>query len=146
MAAVVLDPEDEYLRDMISVQSCARGKLYATLLCQKLHRLLTDAPKGTVVDHINGDTLDNRKANLRVVTQAVNMRNMGGAFAGRDLPLGVTRKGRFFRALIRHGGALLHLGQYTTPEEANLARLRKEQELWGIQPRRLPAFQAAGLA
>lgn len=30
-----------------------------------LHRFVIDAPKGVIVDHANGDTLDCRKANLR---------------------------------------------------------------------------------
>jgi hypothetical protein len=40
-----------------------------------LHRLITGAPKGKVVDHINRDPLDNRRANLRIVTQVENERN-----------------------------------------------------------------------
>jgi len=40
-----------------------------------LHRFLTGAKKGEVVDHINGDTLDNRLCNLRVVTHTENNRN-----------------------------------------------------------------------
>lgn len=40
-----------------------------------MHRFLTGAPEGMVVDHVNHDTLDNRKANLRVCTQAENLRN-----------------------------------------------------------------------
>lgn len=40
-----------------------------------LHRVLTDAPSGSVVDHINGDTLDNRRSNLRVTTQSLNLCN-----------------------------------------------------------------------
>lgn len=46
-----------------------------------MHRVITDAPKGKVVDHINHDTLDNRRCNLRVGTQKDNMAN--GAFALR---------------------------------------------------------------
>ena len=40
-----------------------------------MHRLIMDAPDGTVVDHINHDTRDNRKANLRVVSQSNNLHN-----------------------------------------------------------------------
>ena len=40
-----------------------------------LHRFLTGATKGMVVDHIDGDTLNNSRSNLRVVTQTENMRS-----------------------------------------------------------------------
>lgn len=40
-----------------------------------LHRIILDAPKGLLVDHINGDTLDNRKSNIRIVTPSQNQFN-----------------------------------------------------------------------
>lgn len=40
-----------------------------------LHRAIMEPPTGMVVDHINGDTLDNRRANLRICTQGQNLRN-----------------------------------------------------------------------
>lgn len=40
-----------------------------------LHRFLMDSPEGLIVDHINHQTLDNRRENLRVVTHSENMKN-----------------------------------------------------------------------
>lgn len=43
----------------------------------RLHNFICRiAMKGQVIDHINGDTLDNRRQNLRVVTQGENARNL----------------------------------------------------------------------
>lgn len=41
----------------------------------RMHRLIAKTPKGKITDHINHDTLDNRKSNLRVCTQSENLRN-----------------------------------------------------------------------
>lgn len=40
-----------------------------------LHREITQCPEGLVPDHINHDPLDNRRSNLRCVTNAENLRN-----------------------------------------------------------------------
>lgn len=44
----------------------------------RLHRLIAKTPDGLVTDHINRNKLDNRRCNLRCVTQAINMRNRDG--------------------------------------------------------------------
>lgn len=41
----------------------------------KLHTFVTKAKKGEMVDHINGDGLDNRRCNLRIVTRRQNSLN-----------------------------------------------------------------------
>jgi HNH endonuclease len=45
-----------------------------------LHRYLLDAPDGMVVDHINHNTLDNRRQNLRICTNQENNENRNGAY------------------------------------------------------------------
>ena len=40
-----------------------------------LHRFLLDAQKDVQIDHANYDTLDNRRANLRLANKMLNMRN-----------------------------------------------------------------------
>jgi hypothetical protein len=41
----------------------------------RLHRLILNATRGMVVDHINGNTLDCRRENLRICTNAENIKN-----------------------------------------------------------------------
>lgn len=40
-----------------------------------MHRVVMDCPKSMMVDHINGNKLDNRKENLMVCTQVENQQN-----------------------------------------------------------------------
>lgn len=43
---------------------------------QFMHIFLMGTPRGMDTDHINGDKLDNRRSNLRVVTRSQNMSNL----------------------------------------------------------------------
>ncbi len=79
-----------------------------------LHRYLMQPPDGLVVDHINGNSLDNRRANLRIVTQAQNMQNMRLSRVNTSGERGISwckQMGKW-QANIWSGGRLLYLGRY----------------------------------
>lgn len=83
-----------------------------------MHRLIVGAGDGRVVDHLNGDRLDNRRANLRVCSRSQNQMNRR-KLAGRFRFKGVWRgdRGRW-RAQIRVDGRLLYLGRFDTDSDA----------------------------
>lgn len=55
----------------VDVRKCVNGKTYRGFL----HRLIMSCPPDKVVDHINGNPLDNRKCNLRICTHKENCLN-----------------------------------------------------------------------
>jgi hypothetical protein len=80
---------------------------------------------GGVIDHVNGNGLDNRRANLRVTDLKHNGRNRGPT-SGRLLPKGVhLKKGKYrhrkYFACIRFEDRLQHLGYFSSPEQAKEA-------------------------
>lgn len=91
-----------------------------SLVDQSLARVLMAPPDDLLVDHRDGDTLNNKKSNLRLVTRAQNSMNSSGAKI-RDLPKGVTANGSGYSATIHVRGIKLHLGQHESPEAASLA-------------------------
>lgn len=81
----------------------------------RMHRYLTAWP---LVDHINGNGLDNRRSNLRKATSAENGRNRRRASNNTSGFKGVYLTRDVWRALIWVEGRRRHLGLFATPEEA----------------------------
>lgn len=52
------------------------GRPYGQKKPVRMHRVIMNPSAEMVIDHINGNSLDNRKSNLRIVTQAENTHNL----------------------------------------------------------------------
>jgi hypothetical protein len=108
-----LDPKGRYAVAYTELADASR--------CIRMHRLIMQPRSDQVVDHINGDGLDNRRANLRVCSQAENCRNRrkfgGWTSRYKGVSLAKGRK-KPWRAQIRHGQKVRCLGYFASEEEA----------------------------
>ena len=87
-----------------------------------MHRALMAGASPLQVDHINGDGLDNRRANLRLVTQSVNQRNQKGHRAGRLVGTYLKRdhdRRKPWQAQLGLGKQKYNLGYFATEQEAH---------------------------
>lgn len=105
---------------------------------RELSHIILNVPKDrdadTVVDHINGNPSDNRKANLRICTQAENLENkrfMSNSTSGMIGVVYDKARGRWAPE-IRKGYVRCHLGRYETLPEAAYARYVAEDLLFGV--------------
>jgi hypothetical protein len=129
----ILDPKDYYLYSRFKWTACGRDNdsLYAARILRKtefgrikymyLHREIMNPPKGLLVDHENGDSLDNRRANLRLATHAQNIYNRRKIKSKTaSIYIGVyfdKRLGKW-TAKIRHQGKRIYLGCFKSEIEA----------------------------
>lgn len=97
----------------------------------KAHRLIMGAPDGVDVDHINGDTLDNRRVNLRLVSRAQNLMNAPAYSHNRSGYRGVCWYPNYgkWRAYIHQNRRTRTLGYFDAIEDAIRARKAAEEEL-----------------
>lgn len=90
--------------------------------CLYMHRVVMGAQKGQQVDHVDGNKLDNRRANLRICTNSENRRNQKIRKDSSHNFKGVERRTKGFRtrfyARIMVDGRRLALGGYETELEA----------------------------
>ena len=111
----------QILENMLSVSSTKNSK-HKTQNCHRLMhrqilghepRVTSDEPRTTVIDHINRNGLDNRRANLRLATVAQNAwnskkRRSCSGYKG----VCYDKAKRRWRAAIVHHGRRIHLGYF----------------------------------
>lgn len=94
-----------------------------------LHRFIMEKiigrklKKGEIIDHINGNGLDNRRENLRICTQKqntynqVSIKNMSSKYKG----VYYRKDAKKYQSKIIPNRKTIHLGYFKTEEEAALA-------------------------
>lgn len=94
-----------------------------------LARELMDPDQGFMVDHVNGNKLDNRRCNLRIVTNAQNLQNRHAVMA-RSGYRGVYPNpvGRWY-GRVKISGISHNTRMFDTPEEANEAVIELRKQL-----------------
>lgn len=97
----------------------------------KLHRFILKAAKGDIIDHRDGDGLNNTRANLRLCTKAQNNYNTKTSKQSPFGLKGVNRYYKGYRARIRINKKMVHLGIFQTAEEAHAAYCKAAEKLFG---------------
>jgi hypothetical protein len=129
---ILLDPEDEWLRDYLRWRISTKGYVEATMYdgewrkTVKMHHFITGTPiwEGEMADHINRNKLDNRRSNLRIVTKYESSQNR--QFVDDAKHYRVTRNGKF-EVRISIKGVTVQVGTFATIEEAEMAYENRRQ-------------------
>jgi hypothetical protein len=98
----------------------------------RLHRLIMDAKKGQIVDHINGEGRDNRRCNLRVCTHTQNLQNQHST-CGISKYKGVSwhKPISQWRAVLVFNKKGISLGYFKNEKDAAMAYDKKARECFG---------------
>lgn len=122
--SLVDDEDHERLSALTWYAHSSNGGIYAASRVRNtdiyMHRYIVDASPSLLVDHRNGDTLDNRRQNLREATYSQNLQNRRGATKRSKTGVrGVyVDVDGVFHAQIGIGGRRYHLGRFTSLGEA----------------------------
>ena len=127
--ALVDDEDFEYLNQWKWFANNMKGNFYAVRAitvskCKQksisMHRLIMKPEKENVIDHLDGNSLNNQKNNLRICTHAENMRNSKIYSNNTSGFKGVYwhKQTAKWMAYIRINNKQLHLGLFIDPKEA----------------------------
>lgn len=99
-----------------------------------MHRVIANTPENMKTDHINGDTLDNKRTNLRVCTQAQNVANRRKQPGTTSTYKGVSwqKYAKKWQAHISEKNRSKYLGLYADEAGAAKAYNVAAQELFGV--------------
>lgn len=122
-AIVDIDDHDLVSRYKWRIRKC-RGHLYATTSVGSaqgvtdiyMHRLLLGTKAGESVDHVDGDGLNNSRANIRICTQSQNLANRALSPRNTSGYRGVSRGRRVGKWRARIGD--WQVGEFDNPEDA----------------------------
>jgi hypothetical protein len=87
-----------------------------------LSHFVINAQNGIIVDHINGDTFDNRKSNLRIASKSLNAFNRHNRVISNTGFRGVRAINNRYHARVRHNYKLIYLGSFKNLILAALSR------------------------
>ena len=106
-----------YARSNISVQE-GRKKIIS------MHRIINRTPSGFITDHIDRNTLNNTRKNLRTVTRSQNAFNIKIPKSNTSGHIGVHwhKYAKKWRSYIEVNGRRIHLGLYELKKLAIKAR------------------------
>ena len=98
-----------------------------------MHQIIMPCPEGFVIDHIDGNGLNNTKSNLRIVTQSQNCMNRSIRSDNSSGIIGVRmrRETKKWVATIYKNGTSHYLGDFETIEKAAEARMIAEKKFFG---------------
>lgn len=98
-----------------------------------LHRLIMNPPDDKVIDHINYDTTDNRKSNLRICTQSQNLMNSMKRIDNTSGHTGVyyNKRNKKWFSVITVNGEVINLGTYKDKNDAIKIRQQAERQYFG---------------
>jgi hypothetical protein len=103
----------------------------------KMHRLIVDAEENEIVDHADGNPLNNRRFNLRICTQAQNLANKRkqtykrGASTSKYKGVYFDKQMKKWRARVTFNKKTIHVGLFVNELDAAKAYDRKAKEVFG---------------
>lgn len=134
----IIDLDDYKLVSSLNLRTVKKGQDYYICYSENkktiyLHNLLLKTDKHKVVDHINRNTLDNRKENLREATKQENAFNHKLFSTSTSGITGVTiyKIKNIYESRIMFGGKSIYLGRFKNIEDAVIARLKAEKKYFG---------------